>query len=88
MSTHDMLSHDIIYRVKVIEGTNSIHVACIGMECVDSTMREGYYAVSELPDWFSGRLAVLSICSTDPPIPELEGVGRRVDENTYWVYAE
>jgi hypothetical protein len=87
MSTHSMLSHDIIYRVQVIEGTNSIHVTCIGIECVDSAVREGYYTLSDLPEWFSGRLAVLSICSTDPPIP-VEGVGRRIDENTYWVYAE
>ena len=77
MSTHSMLSHDIIYRVQVIEGTNSIHVTCIGIECVDSAVREGDYTLSDLPEWFS-----------DPPTLLIEGVGRRIDEYTYWVYGE
>ena len=87
MSTDDTLLYDSIYRVQVDYGTNAVEVTCIGMNCVDSPLEGMYSSVDELPDWFVGRLAVLSVCGTDPPtLGFVEGVGRRIDEYTYWVH--
>ena len=88
MSTDDTLLYDSIYRVQVDYDTNAVEVTCIGMDCVDSALEGMYSSVDDLPYWFVGRLAVLSICGTDPPTLLIEGVGRRIDEYTYWVYGE
>jgi len=86
MSTDDTLFYDSIYRAQVDYDTNAIEVTCIGINCVDSALEGMYSSVDDLPDWFIGRLAVLSICDADPPTLLIEGVGRRIDEHTYWVY--
>jgi hypothetical protein len=31
-------------------------------------------------------MALLSMLSFTPPTPEILGVGRRMDENTFWIY--
>jgi hypothetical protein len=63
-----------------------VTVRCIGMRCKDGV--SGHYAVGDLPTWMRDKLAVLSIMSTDPPCPVIESVGRRIYENTFWVFAD
>lgn len=90
MSTHNTFSYDstpkdIMYRVEVHTDTNELNVTCIGMECVDSPFEGGYIANEAVPKWLQGRLSVLSICEYDPPTTWIEGVGKRIDANVYWV---
>lgn len=55
------------------------------MDTIDAEA-EGIYAdTSQLPDWIQGKLAVLALMRVDPPQTKVEGVGMRVDEDTYWV---
>ena len=63
-----------VYRVSIQGGENSIEVACIGMNCVDAKA-EG----------LEDKLAVLMLCDPTPPTVSVDGIGRRIDEHTFWV---
>tara|TARA_R110000822_G_scaffold154966_1_gene294758 strand:- start:555 stop:1055 length:501 start_codon:yes stop_codon:yes gene_type:complete len=41
--------------------------------------------VKELPDWMQKHLAVLSMTSDDPPTKHVDGVGRRIARNVFWI---
>ncbi len=74
------------YRVSTSAYANSLEVICLGMECVDSE-DEGLYDLDEpLPEWLEAGLAVLMLCDPTPPTLAVEGIGRRIDEHTFWIY--
>lgn len=76
---------DRLYRIVVAPATGKVDVLCLGIDCVDPEV-EGIYANSSLlPAWVQERLAVLSLMTVDPPQTKVEGVGMRVDDNTFWV---
>lgn len=76
-----------IYRVHIRDiGKERISIMCIGMERVDAYLEGVYDNLQELPQWMQERIAVLSMLDAKPPTQNIEGVGRRIDENTYWVY--
>ena len=73
------------YRVS-LNDKGGVEVVCFDLESIDSEL-EGYYSeVSALPTWVQERIAVLAVCSPDPPTPTVDGIGRRISENIYWVY--
>ena len=73
------------YRISINE-KGGVEVVCFDLESIDSEL-EGYYSeVSALPTWVQERIAVLAVCSPDPPTPTVDGIGRRISENIYWVY--
>lgn len=43
--------------------------------------------VDELPDWVKRKLAVLNTVSPDPPTAWVDNIGRRINEDIFWVYA-
>lgn len=47
---------------------------------------DGDYYIDDLPDWMQRRIAVLSCMSYEPPTEDIEGIGRRIEKNVYWVY--
>ena len=72
-----------IYRVSVCP--DGVDVVCFGMG-VD-TIHDGHYINADvLPKWVQERLAVLMMMSYTPPTEEVEGVGRRISRDVYWVY--
>ena len=74
---------DSIYRVSVCP--DGVDVVCFGMG-VD-TIHDGHYInVDVLPKWVQERLAVLMMMTSAPPTDEVEGVGRRISRDVYWVY--
>jgi len=76
---------DRLYRVVIAPATGQVDVLCLGIDCVDPEA-EGVYADSSLlPTWAQERVAVLSLMKVDPPQTKVEGVGMRVDDNTFWV---
>lgn len=76
---------DRLYRVVIAPATGRVDVLCLGIDCVDPEA-EGVYADSSLlPTWLQERVAVLSLMKVDPPQTRVEGVGMRVDDNTFWV---
>jgi hypothetical protein len=80
-------SNGSVYRVKVNNDTDSVEIACIGMDCIDSPIKDGYYCHKDVPEWMANKLAVLGITTYGATQAWLDGVGKRIDEDTYWVYA-
>jgi hypothetical protein len=78
-----VVTDDSIYRVSVCP--DGVDVVCFGMG-VD-TIHDGHYInVDVLPKWVQERLAVLMMMTHTPPTEEVEGVGRRISHDVYWVY--
>jgi len=76
---------DRLYRVVIAPATGKVDVLCLGIDCVDPEV-EGIYAnTSLLPAWIQERLAVLSMMKVDPPQTRVEGIGMRIDDNTFWI---
>jgi len=76
---------DKLYRVQVQRDTNNIEVTCIGIARVDAKAEGMYCSVDALPKWVQERLAVLMVASHKPVTTFIDGVGRRIDETTYWI---
>ena len=91
MSRNDTIYDDITnmtntYRVTTLGYTNSIEVTCLGMNCVDQEC-EGLYDLEddEIPEWLEEKLSVLMLCDHTPTTEPVEGIGRRIDEHTFWI---
>tara|TARA_E500000318_G_C3491101_1_gene184390 strand:+ start:368 stop:544 length:177 start_codon:yes stop_codon:yes gene_type:complete len=56
------------------------------MEGVDMTVEGVYDSVDELPEWIQRKLSVLNMLKVKPPMRTIDGIGRRIDEDTFWVY--
>ena len=79
------LSDDNAYRIDV-QGNGRVEVLCFGIESIDTEL-EGYYdSLQDLPKWVQERIALLSMLKHEPPTEEVEGIGRRINMSTYWVY--
>ena len=77
---------DNIYRIVVYPNTKSVLVSCFGMEGVDVAVEGAYDSVDELPEWIQRKLSVLNMLKVKPPMQAVSDVGRRIDEDTFWVY--
>ena len=77
---------DTVYRVLLNDETKLVHVISFGMERVDVSPERVYNSVNDLPEWMQEGIALLMMTSAEPPTNEVEGVGRRIDETTYWLY--
>lgn len=78
-----LANDDHIYRVSICP--DGVDIICFGMG-VD-TVHDGHYINADvLPKWVQERLAVLMMMSYAPPTEEVEGVGRRISRDVYWVY--
>ena len=73
------------YRISFSE-KGGIEVVCFDLENIDSELEGHYDSVSALPAWVQERVAVLAVCSPNPPTPTVDGIGRRISENVYWIY--
>ena len=77
---------DNIYRVVIYPSSKSVLVSCFGMEGVDMAVEGAYDSVDELPEWIQRKLAVLTMLKVKPPMQAVSDVGRRIDDDTFWVY--
>ena len=80
-----MSADDKIYRIEI--HPEDISVVCFGVDGVDPRLEGEYSSIDELPDWVQARIAILSILPCEPPTEEIDGVGRRIASNIFWVYA-
>lgn len=78
-------SDDRLWRIGIYP--DGVDVVCLGVDSVDSSLEGHYDRIDDLPNWVKERLAVLSMMSTTPPTATVEGVGRRISANVYWVVA-
>jgi len=76
-----------IYRVCVTSpaGCDGVLVMCFGTEEIDGAVESMYTSIDALPLWIQERLALLSMVSYTPPTEHIEGVGRRITKDTFWV---
>jgi len=78
---------DNVYRLHIPNGLDSdITVLCFGLDQVDEGIEGHYDNANALPVWMQERLALLLMIEPVPPISEVKGVGRRIDENVFWIY--
>ena len=76
---------DNIYRVSIDPLTQRVEVTSFGIDCLDTAEVGMYTNTSTLPKWMQGKLAVLTMMSLRPPTTPVEGVGQRINANTYWL---
>ena len=76
----------VIYRVSLDSAKGGINVMTVGLVGVETTdpMEGDYGRLGELPMWVQEKLAMLMML-TSPGGP-VEGIGKRIDRNTFWVY--
>ena len=75
---------DHIWRV-AIDVDGGVSTEYIGLCPVDSRATTHYSTLSDAPEWIQDRVAVLRMMPPDPNTSAVRGVGRRVDEDTFWV---
>ena len=79
---------DDIYRVDV-EPPTRIEVICFGIDKLDDTVEGVYDNINDLPNWMQERLSVLSMLPPNTAgANDVKGIGRRITESIYWVYAQ
>lgn len=76
------LCDDKVYRVYIEPTTKHVHTVCLD---IDSDKKQYYDSPDDLPEWMQAKVAVLMMTSLTKPTQVIEGVGRRIDANTYWV---
>jgi len=76
-----------LYAVKVDPTKDNISVQCIGMNCVDNTLKDSYDHWDALPDFVKGKVSVLMMVGYDR---EIKGVGTKrknwAGVETYYLY--
>ena len=75
---------DYIWRV-VVSPDRSVVTNYIGYCPIDTEPRVEYQSFENLPEWVKDRIAVLNMMPPNPTDSVVFGVGRRVDETTWWV---
>ena len=79
-----MLTHNgPMYFISINPTTEHVTLTCIGMECVDSIVKDKYGSIDELPKDILRRVSMLFIPDKIPL--EIAGVGIRSTPHTFWV---
>jgi len=81
-----MPARDNIYRVSVEDG--AVEVVCLGLDSVDSEGEGQYDSVADLPDWMQEKLSALYLFKCEGYMPIVEGVGRRISKDVFWLFIE
>jgi hypothetical protein len=86
LGSQNKLTHKgAIYHVKVEPDKDIWQVTCLGTECIDLPHGGIYRGSETLPTELMSKLSVLNML--EPQQPEIEGVGLRSGEDSFWVYA-
>lgn len=75
-----------IYRIYINED-GMVETSCYELlDAFDPELNNSYKSVDELPNWVQDKLAVLMLLDHKKVNEEVKGVGRRINERTYWVF--
>ena len=74
---------DHVWRVKV--NCDSVSCSYIGFRTIDSATSVIYPDLEAAPDWVKDRVAVLRMLPPNPTDSMVFGVGRRIDDDIFWV---
>ena len=75
----------ITYRV-FIHPRDGVEIMCFDIDNIDTSVTGRYDTINDIPQWIQKKVAVLMMTNPTPPTEPVEGVGHRIDQNTYWVY--
>lgn len=56
------------------------------MNGVDNQAEGWYDSVDALPRWVQEKMALLMMSNSQPLIFEVDDVGRRINNNIFWIY--
>jgi hypothetical protein len=76
---------DRLLRITILDAEGNASVDTIALNLHEVGVEVN---VSDLAMDVQEKLAVLMMRSYDPPTELLEGVGRRIDKNVFWVFVE
>lgn len=74
------------YRVLLHPTTGKVEIICFGLEAIDATALGHYMNIRDTPEWVQRKIAVLMMTNHIPPTEPVEGVGQRIDANTFWLF--
>lgn len=76
---------DRLLRITILDAEGNANVDTIALGVHEVNIR---VHVNDLSKDVQEKLAVLLMRSYDPPTELIEGVGRRIDKNVFWVFVE
>ena len=77
-----MSLYDTLYCVTVSKHTKKVHVICLGIECVDMSLKGSYNSLDEMPLWVQERLSLLMMLESKAT---LDSIGMKIDDNTFMI---
>lgn len=84
----NMVETKPIYRICINDDT-TVNVNCYDMLENFAPELDSYYSsTDDLPRWAQDKLAVLFLLDHKVINKEVEGVGKRINEHTFWLYKE
>lgn len=83
-----MITKNPIYRLRLNKNA-SIDTDCYDLiDSFSPELKKHYDTVDDLPDWVQEKLAVLMVINpTQTGGREVTGIGRRISELVFWIYA-
>jgi hypothetical protein len=82
----EMVKEIPIYRIQ-INDDHTVETTCYEMlDAFNPELKKYYETLDDLPKWVQDKLAVLMLLDHMKVNEEVEGVGRRINENVYWVF--
>lgn len=82
----EKVKEEPIYRI-FINDDGMVETSCYELlDAFDPELNNSYESVDELPNWVQDKLAVLMLLDHTKVNEEVKGVGRRINERTYWVF--
>jgi hypothetical protein len=86
MAYLEMMKTEPIYRIHINQD-NTVETDCFEMlDAFNPELKKYYETLDDLPNWVQDKLAVLMLLDHTKVNEEVKGVGRRINENIYWVF--
>jgi len=85
----NMLKEQPIYRVAIHDRTGEVNTDCYDLlENFAPELKMRYDTINDMPNWAQSKLAVLMVLDPMKVNNDIEGVGKRISRNIYWLYKE
>ena len=68
------------YHVNITFDTGLVRIVCLGIECVDTTLKGSYSSLDKCPKWVQERLALLMMLESKAT---LDNIGTRLADDRF-----
>ena len=77
-----------VHRVFIRPDKSAIEIINFDVFPIETNVSGLYIDETQLPDWVKRKLSALLFCNWEKsPTHDIDGVGRRIDEHTFWIYS-